>query len=54
MCLSVYVHAIDKLTWPRIRESFAGAAAVLPLNRARDLHFRDDTANTEAEHQQQH
>lgn len=31
-----------------------GAAAVLPHDRARDLHFRDDTANTEAEHQQQH
>lgn len=33
---------------------FAGAAAVLPDNRAGDLHLRDDPADTASERQRQH
>jgi len=47
----IRVNIIDESSLFQIRKSFAGATAVLPHNRVRNLHFCDDFANTETEHQ---
>lgn len=42
---------INKLGRFRINKFFTGITMVLPDNCARDLYFRDDTADTESKHQ---